>query len=197
MRKKIFISVGVVFILLILGGIIIYFNDSLRFKLSYEYINYVEYSNGKKIKISVPLDNRIKYISEDELFSFLEDGTGILYFGYNTCPWCRNVVPVLIDIVKTNEIDTIHYVDLHKLDMDSIRSELYKILGLYLRDDVDGKKVLAVPDVYFLKEGEIIGHHIGTVDSYYNPYKQMTSKQKKELSEIYQELIKEMKSWVS
>lgn len=194
MKKKILISVVVIFVLLILGGIVLYFNDSFRFKLSYEYINYVEYSNGKKIKISVPLDNRMKYISENELLNLLEDGTGILYFGYNTCPWCRNVVPVLIDTVKKNDIDTIYYADSHKLDMDSIRSELYDILDSYLRENEEGKKVLAVPDVYFIKDGEIIGHHIGTVDSYYNPYKKMSNKQEKELSEIYQKFIKEMKS---
>lgn len=194
MKKKVLISVIVIFVLLILGGIVLYFNDSFRFKLSYEYINYVEYSNGKKIEISVPLDNRIKYISEDELLNFLEDGTGVLYFGYNTCPWCRNVVPVLIDTVKKNDIDTIYYADPHKLDMDSIRSKLYDILDSYLRENEEGKKVLAVPDVYFIKDGEIIGHHIGTLDSYKNPYKGMSKKQKQELSENYQKFIKEMKS---
>jgi len=194
MKKKILISILVIFILLIIGGIVLYFNDALRFKLSYEYINFVEYSNGKRIEISVPVDNKIKYVSEDELLGLFEDGTGILYFGYNTCPWCRNVVPVLIDTVKKNDIDTIYYADLHKLDIDSIRSKLYKILDSYLRDDGEGKKVLAVPDVYFIKNGEIIGHHIGTVDSYKNPYDGMSKKQEKELSEIYYELIKEMKS---
>lgn len=194
MKKKILISILVIFILLIIGGIVLYFNDALRFKLSYEYINFVEYSNGKRIEISVPVDNRMKYVSEDELLDLFEDGTGVLYFGYNTCPWCRNAVPVLIDTVKKNDIDTIYYADLHKLDMDSIRSKLYEILDSYLRDDGEGKKVLAVPDVYFIKNGKIIGHHIGTVDSYKNPYDGMSKKQVKELSEIYYELIKEMES---
>lgn len=192
-KKKILISSLIIFIILILGGIVLYFNDSFHFKLSYEYINYVDYNNGKKIKLSIPFDNRIDYVNEEELIDLLERGTGVLYFGYNTCPWCRNVVPVLIDTVKKNNVDNIYYADLHKLDMKLIRSKLYKILNSYLRDDEEGKKVLAVPDVYFIKKGKIIGHHRGAVYGYNNPYKKMKSREKKELSNIYQRFIEEMK----
>lgn len=192
-KKKILISSLIIFIILILGGIVLYFNDSFHFKLSYEYINYVDYNNGKKIKVSIPFDNRIEYVNEEELIDLLERGTGVLYFGYNTCPWCRNVVPVLIDTVKKSNVDNIYYADLHKLDMKLIRSKLYKILNSYLRDDEEGKKVLAVPDVYFIKKGKIIGHHRGAVDGYNNPYKKMKSREKKELSNIYQRFIEEMK----
>lgn len=194
MKKKILISAAVLTTFLIVGSFILYFNDSLRFKLSYEYINYMEYSNGKKIEVSIPIDNKIKYISEKELLDFLEDGTGVLYFGYNTCPWCRNAVPVLIDAVKENDIDTIYYADIHSLNMSSIREELYEILDSYLEENEEGKKVLAVPDVYFLKNGSIVGEHRGTVDSYHNPYKGMTDEEKKELANIYQKFIEEMKS---
>lgn len=193
MKKKILISLVIVFIILILGGIFLNFNDSFRFKLSYEYINFLEYNNGKKIKVNIPTDNKIKYVSEDEVIDLLENGTGILYFGYNTCPWCRNIVSPLIDAAKNNDIDIIYYADLHKLNISLIRGKLYKILDSYLRDDDEGKKVLAVPDVYFIRNGKIVGHHLGTVDSYRNPYDGMSKKQKKELLEIYYDLIKEMK----
>lgn len=193
MKRKILIGVIILVTFFVGGGILLYFNDSLRFKLSYEYINYVEYSNGKRIEVSIPADNRIKYLSEEELLKFLENGTGILYFGYNTCPWCRNAIPVLINTVRDNDIDIIYYADIHKLDMASIREELYKILDSYLEENNDGKKVLAVPDVYFLKKGKIVGEHRGTVDGYHNPYNKMNEKQKKELASIYQNYIKEMK----
>ena len=194
MKKKIIIGVSIFVVAFIIGGFILYHNDSLRFKLSYEYINYVEYSNGKKIEISIPIDNRIKYVSESQLIDLLKNGTGILYFGYNTCPWCRNAVPVLIDTVIENDVDTIYYVDIHKLDISSIREELYQILDSYLEENDEGKKVLAVPDVYFIKNGEIIGEHRGTIDSYRNPYNSMSDDQKEELSNIYQNFIEEMKS---
>lgn len=188
------IIVGLILVFIFGIGFYCYQNENIRFKLSYEYINYMEYSNGKKIKVSIPLDNRIKYISEEELIDLLENGTGILYLGYNTCPWCRNSVPILIDTVRKNKINTIYYVDIHKLDIGSIREELFQILDSYLEENDEGKKVLAVPDVYFLKDGNIIGEHRGTVDSYHNPYQGMTEKQKKELTNIYQNFIEEMKS---
>lgn len=194
-KKKIILITICLFLILILGiGIYCYQNDSIRFKLSYEYINYIEYNNGKKIKISIPWDNGIKYLSEEEILTFLETGTGILYFGYNTCPWCRNSVPILIDAAKQNNIDTIYYADIHQLDISSIREGLYKILADYLEENEEGQKVLAVPDVYFIENGTIIGHHRGTVESYHNPYNGMTEEQKEELTDIYQKWIEEMKS---
>lgn len=192
MKKKIII---ISCILLLLGIIVfcLYKNDSIRFKFSYEYVNTVEYSNGKKIKIKVPYDNQIKYLNEKNLLTYLKEETGIFYFGYNTCPWCRNIVPVLIDTAKENNINTIYYIDTYKLDLSNIKDDLFDILGDNLRKNEDGKKVLAVPDVYFIKNGNIIGHHIGTVDSYLNPYKGMNDKQKEELASIYEAFIKEMK----
>lgn len=195
MKKRLFIIIGVV--VLIVGLIIfcLYQVDSIRFKFSYEYVNMLEYNNGKKIKVKIPYDNKIKYLNEQDLLTFLKEGTGVLYFGYNTCPWCRNAVPILIDTVKTNDIDTIYYADIHKLNISSIRDELYDILNLYLEENNEGKKVLAVPDVYFIKNGNIIGEHRGIVDSYHNPYNKMNDSQKEELKTIYQSFIEEMKSW--
>lgn len=191
MKKKVFIIL--ILIILGIGCFCLYQNDSIRFKYSYEYINMIEYSNGKKIKINVPYDNRIKYLDSHEVLTYIKEKTGIFYFGYNSCPWCRNVVPVLIDTVKENNIDTIYYIDTHKLDLSDIKEELFNFLGDNLRLDDEGKKVLAVPDVYFIKDGNIIGHHLGSVDSYHNPYNEMTTKQKEELKSIYQNLIEEMK----
>lgn len=193
MKKKVFIILTIFLILLGICCFCLYQNDEICFKLSYEYINMLEYNNGKKIKVSIPNDNRIKYLNEEEVLSYLKEKTGIFYFGYNSCPWCRNIVPVLIDTVKKNNIDTIYYIDTHKLDLSNIKKELFEILGDNLRLDEDGEKVLAVPDVYFIKDGNIIGHHLGAVDSYHNPYNKMTNKQKEELKDIYQNLIEEMK----
>jgi len=193
MKKKILIISVVIVLLLGITIFCLYQNDSIRFKLSYEYINLVEYNNGKKIKVEIPSDNRIKYLNEKEIVILIKEGTGILYFGYNTCPWCRNVVPVLIDTVKENNIDTIYYADIHNLNLSYNNKEIYNLLNDYLRENDEGKKVLAVPDVYFIKNGEIVGHQLGAVDSYYNPYVEMTKNQKQELKTIYEGLIKELK----
>ncbi len=192
-KKRIIIVVIVVLLTILVGSRIILKTDSIRFKFSYEYINYMEYENGKKISLSIPFQNRVKYLSNKELLEFLEHGTGILYFGYNTCPWCRNIVPILIDTVLKNDIDTLYYVDVHG-NLSEIQEELYEYLDPYLSINEEGEKGLAVPDVYFMKDGKVIGHHLGTVDSYRDPYLGMTEEQKQELSNIYQNLYEEMKS---
>ncbi len=191
MKKKLIIIMVVIGILLA-SGILLYTNDSIRFKISYEYINQIEYNNGKKIKVNIPWKNGIQYLNEKEIIPFFKEKTGIIYFGYNTCPWCRNIVPILIDTVQANHIDTLYYVDIHKVDLSSIKTELVSLLDEYLEENEEGEKGLAVPDVYFLKEGKIIGHHLGTVDSYHNPYLGMNSDQKQELISIYQNFIEEM-----
>lgn len=192
MKKKILI-ITVIIVIISIVAIITYTDDELHFKISYEYINYIEYNNGKKIKVSIPANNKIKYVSNTELLDILNKQTGIVYFGYNTCPWCRNAVPILIDAIKKNNIETIYYADIHKLKLSSIKEELYLKLSQYLHEDNEGEKVLAVPGVYFLVNGEIVCNHTGTVESYHNPYNKMTNEQQEELLDIYDKCIKEMK----
>lgn len=193
MKKKVILITSLCLLLLIIIlSLVLSYNDELRFKLSYESINFYEYNNGKIIEVSIPWDNDVIYLNEKETLDFLNNETGILYFGYNTCPWCRNVVSVLVETAQENN-QKIYYVDSNKLDLKSINDELFTILDDYLMSDEEGNKVLALPDVYFVKEGKIIGHHIGTVDGYNNPYKKMTDSQKQELKNIYQQLIEEMR----
>ena len=191
MKKKIIIVVSIIVLVLLGIGLYLYSKDNVRFKFSYESLNNVEYSNGKTIKVSIPFDNRIKYLSNKELDKLLDGGTGILYFGYDSCPWCRNIVPVLIDVVKDNDIKTINYVDIHKNDIS--KTKVLEKLSEYLRENDEGKKIIAVPDVYVIKDGKVLGHHIGTVESYHDPYSGMNDVQIKELKDIYNDMIKEIK----
>lgn len=197
MKKKVILVTSLCLLLvIIILSVIISFNDEIRFKLSYESINFYEYNNGKTIEVSIPWDNNVEYLSEKEILDFFKNETGILYFGYNTCPWCRNAVSILVETARDNN-EKIYYVDSKKLNLKSIQKELFTILDEYLMSDENGNKGLSLPDVYFLKDGKIIGHHLGTVDSYNNPYKKMTNEQKQELKTIYQNLLKEMKQWKS
>ena len=191
--KKVLIIIGICLLIIICLGCYIYGKDNYRFKIEYELNNNIEYSNGKKIKVKIPVDNRIEYINAKELVYVLEKGTAVIYFGYSSCPWCRNAIPILIDSVKDNDIDTLYYIDIHKVSFGKYKDKILSFLNPYLKENEDGKKTIAVPDVYVVKEGLIVGHHRGTVKSYKNPYKGMSNKQKKELKKIYDDMIKEIK----
>ncbi len=190
--KEIAIIVGIFILLIFCLAFLLQTNDSLRFKFDYESENRIAYTNGKTIKVKIPWKNPIVYLEENQIIDTLKTKTGIVYFGYPSCPWCRNVVPILLETAIEENISPIYYVESHQMS-DATKAQLIEYLGDYLETKEEtNQKVLAVPDVYFLKEGKIIGHHLSTVESYKNPYKGMNQEQKQELKNIYLSFIKEI-----
>lgn len=161
--------------------------DGLRFKEEYEALN-------NYIKVSIDENNPIKYASFEEVETLLTSGTGVIYFGFPSCPWCRNMIPVLLDVAEKNNYNTIHYFnprDIRSND-NSDYNRLIEILGDYLLEE-DGNKKLYVPDVFFVKEGKIAGHHLSTVESQADPQVGLNAEQINELSNIYQDLFDKIK----
>jgi len=189
MKKKLLYVLLVLLFISICFSIYVYFHDSTRFYLSYTIYNYFPYENGKYIKVDIPVNNKVQYLRDEEIFSFFESGTGVIYFGYPECPWCRNIVGPLTRASLDTET-LLYYVDVHKL---TNRDKLFKILDEYLKEDDEGNKKLYVPDVYFVKDGKILSHHLGSVDSYKNPYLGMNEEQEKELISIYKNEMNKLK----
>ena len=104
--------------------------DEIKFKNEYESLNETKRSNGEiNKKIEIDTDNNIVYISIDEASDLLKEGSGIIYFGFSACPWCRNALPSLINAMKVTKLDTIYYVNLRPNDDSSkdIRAQ-YQII---------------------------------------------------------------------
>lgn len=80
--------------------------DSVKFKKEYEALN----ENG--IELNIDKNNPIEYANYDKILEIIENGTGIIYLGFPGCPWCRNALPVLFDVAKENEVDTIYYMNI-------------------------------------------------------------------------------------
>ena len=123
MKKKVVIIVIV--ILILLGSIITYNiikernTDAYKFKVEYESLNNSKNENNKKYNaINIDKHNPIKYINAKEAIDIIKNKTGIIYFGANWCPWCRNAVPVLFDVAKDYEYKTIYY-----LNMDTVKNK--------------------------------------------------------------------------
>lgn len=162
--------------------------DALKFKEEYEALN------STSVVVNIDKNNPIKYVTFEEVETLLTSGTGVIYFGFPSCPWCRNMIPVLFDVAKENSYDNIYYFnprDIRSSD-NSDYNRLIEILGDYLLE-TEGNKVLYVPDVYFIKDGNIVGHHLSTVESQTDPKVSLNTTQVKELSSIYQELFDKMK----
>lgn len=187
--------------------------DAEKFKKEYEEYNGQAIGETKFVypKVEIDKKNPVKYASYDDILELLTDGTGIIYLGYPTCPWCRNVVPVLIEAASEVGIDDIYYINM-KDERDEIKvkedgslevtkegTEGYKklltrldaILDEYTLQDMHGNTVSAnekriyVPLVIFVRDGEIVSYHVDTVESQTNPFVLLNEDQKNELMDIY------------
>jgi len=194
--------------------------DAIKFKEEYESLNgVVNESNGKKTKeLSISTTNPVDILTEEETISLLEDGTGILYLGFPECPWCRSMLPVLLNTLDNTSIDKLYYLNIYELrsvlelnkknKVEVVRKgtdSYYKMLELmdeylepyYLTSEDDKKidtkeKRIYAPTVVAIKDGEIKGIHVSTIDSQKDPYKDLTKKQENELSSIFMDLINEV-----
>lgn len=145
--------------------------DEKKFQSEYETLNGTANESGVFNKtLEVMEDNNVVYLTLAEAEKMLESGSGVIYFGYASCPWCRNLLPNLLKAVKETKLDTLYYVKLLDEEGNDIRSkyvlnekgkvkkekdgtiEYYNILALlsdHLSDYVlikDNGKTVATPE---------------------------------------------------
>lgn len=89
--------------------------DEISFKEDYESLNGSTYSDGTKIQeVEIMTDNNIEYISMERAVEILysDSESGVIYFGFASCEYCRNSVPVLLEAMNSSDLDKIYYVNL-------------------------------------------------------------------------------------
>lgn len=194
--------------------------DAINFKNEYESLNnVVNDKSGKTIKeISIDASNPVDILTEEETVSLLENGTGIIYFGFPDCPWCRSMLPVLLKTLSNMSIDKLYYLNVKNMrdtlslgekNKVEVKEEgtkgYYKILELlddvlepYYLTSEDGKKIdtkekrLYAPTVVAVKDGKIVDIHVGTVDSQASGYDDLSIEQQEELSNRFMELVRKV-----
>ena len=191
-------------------------NDSMKFKEEYESLNEKENElTGKEyLKVSIKENNPIKYATYSEIKNIITSGTGVIYFGFPECPWCRNAVPVLLEAAEDNGIDKVYYFnaldirDKKHLDENGnivvddegtkeykeLVELLYDYLDVYSGLNDDTIKRLYFPTVIFVKNGKIIGNHSGTVESQTDPSIVLNENEHNELKKIYTNYMKTISS---
>ena len=199
---------------LVIGLICLIFNinsnDNKKFKFEYEILNNKDNGYGNKhLEINIKENNKIKYASYEEIKKILTEGSGVIYFGFPECPWCRNIIIPLLNASEETEVKNIYYFnavdirDKKHLDenntiiTDNEGTKEYKELAKILYDNLgeyEGLndptiKRLYFPTVVFVKDGKIVSTHIGTLDDQENPFKPLNDKQKEQLKNIYKSNI--------
>ena len=161
--RKVLIIV-LVCIILLLSFALIYLNTDL-FKKT-EIGNAIDNNVAQNIRFyreypSVSENNVYYYATYDEVVDMFTKGTGIVFFGFASCPWCQVYAPVLDEVAREYGVEKIFYLNIKEM-RDENTDEYKKLVEFtsgYLEIDESGQKRIFVPDTYFIKEGKIVGHN--------------------------------------
>lgn len=190
-------------------------SDAVKFKNEYEESNGKSNSSGSIYPtVTISENNPVKYVTEAEAVDLLENGTGVIYFGFSNCPWCRNMIGPLVTAAKEANT-TLYYLDIYDIrssyeikDNELVKTKegtegYYKLLNLLdselsdyvLKDDgkkeyITGEKRLYAPTVVAVKDGEVTKLHVGTVESQTDPYTKLSDEEINKLNKLFTELIK-------
>lgn len=211
MKDKIkIITIGILLIItLIITNIKTNQKDNIKFKNEYELLNNKE----NYLTVSIDKNNVIKYATFDEIIKLLTTETGVIYFGFPECPWCRNMVTPLLQAAKEIELKEIYYFNAlsirdkkHLDENNNIITDdegteeykklielMYNYLGEYKGLNDTTIKRLYFPTVVFTQNGKIKEIHIGTLEEQLDPYTPLTETQQQKLKNIYIKYMLEIK----
>ena len=191
--------------------------DAYRFKTEYESLNNSKSESGKDIRnLTINETNPFIYKSEDDIVDLINnDETFVVYFGFASCPWCRSVVPTLIETAKKYGLSTIYYVDIKDIrdtyELDGNKPVLKKegtngyskLLDLleeklsdYTLTDKDGNTVnvgekrIYAPNIIGVIEGNIDSIETGISSLQTDGYMDITDEMKNETKEKFTNVIK-------
>ena len=194
-------------------------SDAEKFKEEYESVNGKTNDNGKDYRnLDISIDNPIVYKSAAEVIDMINNKeTFIVYFGYNTCPWCRSVIATLFDVAKNNYVDKIYYVDIHdirdtlELDDDdkTVKTskegseDYYKLLEVldnvledYTLTNSKGKTIktnekrIFAPNVVSIVKGEAKALDTGISSKQKDGYMELTEEMINETTKKFNEVFK-------
>ncbi len=128
---------------------------------------------------------------EDVITKIKNKDTFTLYLGFDQCPWCLESLPVLNQVALEEEV-SINYVDVRpegedlRTEENESYVELQNFLSSYL-DEEDNK--IYVPALIVVDNGMIAGYHTGTMPTHDSTQRLMNETEKKQLEDIYEDLI--------
>ncbi len=147
----ILIVVGVIMVLALIAGLTSYLVS--REKASDARTFSAEYTQ-------VEADNVFVYKTGEEVIDILEHGTGLVFLGFPSCPWCQAYAPMLNQLAKEYGISKIYYHNTYE-DWKQDTEEYHRytqLLSDHLQYDNVGNRHLYVPNATFVINGEIIGN---------------------------------------
>lgn len=126
-----------------------------------------------------------KPISFSEAIDFFkEKKSGLLYFGFVNCPWCQELVPILHELTRQENVP-VYYIETRnrentRLYSDEERDKISPYLKEFIKENKEGTPTLYVPLVVAVENGEVIAGHQGTTSDH-NAHEEKLSEAQKEL----------------
>ena len=108
--------------------------------------------------------------------------TTIVYLGYENCPWCRELCPMLDEFLSKYEFRAYYY-DIELGDNGSAENLqiIEDTVSELLEKDSEGKPILYSPTIIYLQYGKPIVLHEGTVNSHNARERKMTERETERL----------------
>ncbi len=127
----------------------------------------------------------------------------VLYMYFDACPWCKELGPIVSDYLSDkDDLFNITYAlnvradgtkenDLRYKDDDGNYNEpLFETIYNFIRDQLDEDGVVYVPALLFIKNGELVYFHTGTVEGHDATERTLTDEEK-------QTIVEELKEYYS
>lgn len=184
-------------------------SDALKFKEEYENMNGKEVIGRDQTyrTIDIPEKNPFIYADANDILTMMDNGESfVVYFGFAKCPWCRSILPTLIDVSKDLKLEKIYYVDVSEirdvLEVNedgevvtakegsegylSLLDRFKNVLDDYTLVDENGEEVttfekrIYAPNIISVVNGKAKELETGVSDEQDDAYMELTDKMKKE-----------------
>lgn len=193
--------------------------DGIKFKEEYEKLNGKKNDQGKKYReIIIDSKNKMVYKTTEEVLNLIDKKKSfVLYFGFDTCPWCRSVVPTLASISKELNQE-VYYIDVKDIrdtfeldddnkpklvkkgskDYSKLLEKLEPVLEDYTLTDSDnneikvGEKRIYAPSIVSVIDGKAKELTTGISDKQTDGYMKLTKEMEKETYNKIKKVLKQV-----
>ena len=193
--------------------------DGIKFKEEYEKLNGKKNDQGKKYReITIDSKNEMVYKTTEEVLNLIDKKKSfVLYFGFDTCPWCRSVVPNLASISKELNQE-VYYIDVKDIrdtfeldddnkpklvkkgskDYSKLLEKLEPVLEDYTLTDSDnneikvGEKRIYAPSIVSVIDGKAKELTTGISDKQTDGYMKLTKEMEKDTYNKIKKVLKQV-----
>ncbi len=193
--------------------------DGIKFKEEYEKLNSKKNDQGKKYReITIDSKNKMVYKTTEEVLELIDKKKSfVLYFGFDTCPWCRSVVPTLASISKELNQE-VYYIDVKDIrdtfeldddnkpklvkkgskDYSKLLEKLESVLEDYTLTDSDnneikvGEKRIYAPSIVSVIDGKAKELTTGISDKQTDGYMKLTKEMEKDTYNKIKKVLKQV-----